>query len=88
MLLTPEAAASSTPLCDATVELISRVFRPWLFLVTVVGKPPHEGRRQYKVQAPDDSAAAFKGIDLYVREFTSNPIIREMAPLAPKAKLQ
>ena len=85
MILTPKSAA---PRVDATVELISRHQRPYLFLVTCVGQPPHEGRRQYKVAAPDEAAAAFKGIDLYCREFTTSPIIKTMAPLAPKATLQ
>ena len=79
---------SATPRVTATVELLSRYFRPWLFLVICVGEPPHEGTRQYRVAAPDEAAAAFKGIDLYIREFTTSPIIKTMAPLAPKAKLQ
>lgn len=85
MVLTPQSAI---PRCTATVVLISRVFRPWLFMVTVVGEPPHAVTRRYKVAAPDDNAAAFCGIGEFVKEFTPKVIADEMAPLAPKAVLQ
>lgn len=60
-------------LCDATVDLISRLQRPWLFRVTVVGKPPHMAKRVYEIAAKDDNTAAMTGIDLFVKEF-SHPL--------------
>lgn len=85
MLVKPESAA---PRCTATVDLVSKVMRPWLFKVTVQGEPPHAHRREYWVRGPDDNACALKGIDLFVREFTSAAPIRDMAPISPKAERQ
>jgi hypothetical protein len=57
-------------LCDATVELISRRQRPYLFRVTVTGLPPHVTTRIYDIAAVSDDAAAHKGIDLFVKEMS------------------
>ena len=85
MIVTPQNAR---PRCEAIVDLISRVQRPYLFLVTVTGQPPHAFRRQYKVAADSDNSAAMKGLELFVKEFMP-PVVRDqMATQAPKAKLQ
>jgi hypothetical protein len=85
MIVTPQSAM---PRCTCVVDLISRVFRPYLFLVTVTGVPPHQGVRRYKVAADSDDSAAMKGLELFVKEFMP-PVVRdEMATLAPRAKLQ
>jgi len=55
-------------LCDATVELISRRQRPYLFEVTVTGLPPHVATRKYTIAAKDDNSAAMKGLQLFVKE--------------------
>jgi len=55
-------------LCDATVELIHRHIRPYVFLVTVTGLPPHAVTRKYTIAAKDDNSAAMKGISLFVKE--------------------
>lgn len=81
-ILTPNSAV---PRCTATVDLISKVMRPWLFRVTVVGEPPHEGRRVYPIAAPDDNAAAIKGLELFVAEMGRQ--LPGMGSVAPKAKL-
>jgi hypothetical protein len=84
MLVKPQQAV---PRCNATVVLLSKLQRPYLFSVEVKGLPPHDHIRTYNIRAPDDNAAAYKGIDLFVREFTSAQPVREMEQLAPKAKL-
>lgn len=60
-------------LCSATVDLITRLQRPFLWRVTVVGQPPHAHRRIYDIPAPSEDAAAYAGIDRFVEEF-SRPI--------------
>lgn len=85
MIVEPKHAA---PMCDATVDLISLFHRPYLFRVNVVGKPPHEYSREYTVAADSDDSAAMKGIELFVKEFTTSAPIREMETLAPKAVQQ
>lgn len=82
MLVKPESAV---PMVDVTVDLVSRVMRPYLFRVTAIGKPPHAHRRVYTVRANDDDGAAMKGIELFVKEFTTARPILEMPTLAPKA---
>jgi hypothetical protein len=84
MILDPKTAPV---LCDAIVDLISRVMRPYLFRVTVVGKPPHAYRRVYSIAANTEDSAAMKGIELFVKEFSPAAPVREMATLAPRAKL-
>jgi len=81
-------AETASPRCTATVRLISRVFRPYLFEVTVRGEPPHPYRVTYKIAAPDDDSAAFKGMQLFVREFLPWVAKQQMMDIAPKAKLQ
>jgi hypothetical protein len=56
------------PMCEATVELISRVQRPYLFKVTVTGKPPHNWTRVYEIAASSDTIAAMAGLDKFVKE--------------------
>jgi hypothetical protein len=85
MIQTPKTAA---PRCTATVKLLSRYFRPYLFEVVVVGEPPHPYRVTYKIAAPDDDSAAFKGMQLFVREFLPWVAKQQMLDIAPKAKLQ
>jgi hypothetical protein len=58
-------------LCDATVDLISRVQRPYLFAVRVTGLPPHAYVRTYDIAAWSDDAAAAIGIDVFVKEFSA-----------------
>lgn len=61
-------------LCDATVELIHRHIRPYVFLVTVTGLPPHVATRKYTIAAKDDNGAAMKGISLFVQEMEQLPL--------------
>lgn len=81
-ILTPENA---TPRCTATVDLISKVMRPWLFRVTVTGEPPHAFRRVYPIAAPDDNAAAIKGLELFVAEFGRK--LPGVGTVTPRARL-
>lgn len=77
---------SATPRCDAIVDLISRVQRPYLFRVTVTGHPPYAYRRVYNVAADSDDSAAMKGLELFVGEF-STPV-PGLVSLAPRAMQQ
>lgn len=85
MIETPKTAA---PRCSCTVDLLSRVFRPYNFLVTVTGEFPHSFVRRYKIVAPTEDDAAVCGMQLFVKEFMPKVVREEMAPLAPQAKLQ
>lgn len=85
MIETPHTAA---PRCTATVRLLSRVFRPYLFEVVVSGEPPHPYRVTYKIAAPDDDSAALKGMQLFTSEFLPWVIRQQVADLVPGAKLQ
>jgi hypothetical protein len=85
MIIAPENAM---PRCTAIVDLISRVFRPYLFMVTVSGEPPHVATRRYRILAPDEDSAAISGIRLFVQEFMPRAVRAEMATLEPMAKLQ
>jgi len=69
------------PLCQATVDLISRVYRPWLFRVTVCGLPPHAFTKVYEIQGASESDAAFAGIDRFVKEATRPRIADHLAPV-------
>lgn len=82
MIVTPHNA---TPRCTATVDLISRVMRPYLFQVTVVGEYPHAFRRVYPIAADTEESAAVKGMELFVKEY-GRPIPGQ-GTIAPKAKL-
>lgn len=77
---------SATPRAQAIVDLLSRVQRPFLFLVTVFGEPPHSCVRKYHVRAPDDSSAASKGLELFVKEFTPHPLALLTGTNVPRAK--
>ena len=85
MILTPQTA---TPRCTCKVDLLSRYFRPYNFLVTVWGEPPHPYVRRYKIAAPTEDEAAVCGLQMFVKEFMPRTVREEMAELAPKAKLQ
>ena len=61
-------------LCNATVDLLSRRQRPYLFEVTVTGLPPHIATRRYTIASKDDNGAAMKGISLFVKEFERMPV--------------
>jgi hypothetical protein len=83
-----ETPQTASPRCTATVKLLSRYFRPYLFEVIVVGEPPHPYRVTYKIAAPDDDSAALKGIQLFTNEFLPWIIKQQVADLTPKAVVQ
>lgn len=90
MILTTK---SSNPRCTCTVDLLSRVFRPYNFLVTVTGEPPHAWVRRYKIAAPTDDEAANFAMQLFAKECMAMAgvpkVVRdEIAVLAPRAKMQ
>lgn len=62
---------SAQVLCDATVDLISKLQRPYLFRVTVTGLPPHRYIRVYDIAAKNDDTAAMRGIRQFVSEMES-----------------
>lgn len=66
-------------LADATVELVARHCRPYIFLVTVTGLPPHAETRRYTLEATTDHAAAMRGISLFVKEFERMPVAIQAA---------
>lgn len=82
MILTLENA---TPRCQATVRLVSRAQRPYVFSVTVTGEFPHAHRRVYPIAADSDNSAALKGMELFVGEFGRQ--VPGVATVAPKAKI-
>lgn len=82
-VLTPQTAS---PRAKCIVDLLSKVQRPFLFLVTVFGEPPHSVTRKYHVRAPDDASAAGKGLELFTNEFTPRYIAILTATNVPKAK--
>ena len=49
-------------MCQATVDLLSRVQRPFLWRVTVRGLPPHTRTRIYDINARTDNEAAIEGM--------------------------
>jgi hypothetical protein len=65
-------------LCNAIVDLISRVQRPYLFKVTVTGQPPHDITREYHIAAMTDDLAARKGIDIFVDQMTPSKSILKL----------
>lgn len=60
-------------LCSATLDLISRRQRPYLFRVTVTGQPPHAVKRTYDIAGNTEDAAAKVGISRFVHEM-SHPL--------------
>lgn len=90
MIIRPETAA---PRCTCTVDLLSKVFRPYSFLVTVTGEPPHAFVRRYKIAAPTEDEAAGCAMQLFVKECMARrgvpqAVRDEIAPLAPRATVQ
>ena len=82
MILTLENA---TPRCKATVKLVSRSQRPYVFQVMVTGEFPHACRRVYPIAADSDDSAALKGMELFVHEFGRR--VPGVASVAPKARI-
>jgi hypothetical protein len=58
------------PRCQAVVDLISRVQRPYLFYVQVHGQPPYRTVRRYEIQANSDREAAQAGMARFCQEMT------------------
>lgn len=58
-------------LASATVDLISRVQRPYLWKVTVTGLPPHAYVRHYDIAASTDDFAAQKGLEVFEHEMSN-----------------
>ena len=84
VILSPD---NLTPRCTCTVDLLSKVFRPYNFMVTIRGEPPHPFIRRYKIAAPSDNDAAMCAMQLFVQEFMPRAVVEQAAPIAPKAKL-
>lgn len=82
MIVTLENA---TPRCKATVRLVSRAQRPYVFQVTVTGEFPHAYRRVYPIVADSDNSAALKGMEMFVGEFGRQ--VPGVASVAPKASV-
>jgi hypothetical protein len=76
---------NATPRCKATVRLVSRAQRPYVFQVTVTGEFPHAHRRVYPIAADSDDSAALKGMELFVAEF-GRPV-PGVVTVAPKARI-
>jgi len=76
---------NATPRCKATVKLVSRAQRPYVFQVTVTGEFPHAHRRVYPIAANSDDAAAMKGMELFVHEFGRR--VPGVATAVPKARI-
>ena len=76
---------NTIPRCKATVRLVSRVQRPYVFQVTVTGEFPHAHRRVYPIVADSDNSAALKGMELFMGEFGRQ--IPGVASVAPRAKI-
>jgi len=76
---------NATPRCKATVRLVSRAQRPYVFQVTVTGEFPHPYRRVYPITADSDDSAALKGMELFVHEFGRR--VPGVGSVCPKAKI-
>jgi hypothetical protein len=63
---------------QASVTLISRVQRPYLFRVRVEGQFPHNRVREYDIAAKNESAAAFQGIKVFERQMSKAVEMREL----------
>jgi hypothetical protein len=83
MILSPRNAA---PRCTCVIDLLSRVFRPYNFLATVTGEPPHAVTRRYQIAAPTESEAAVFALQLFVKEFTPKIIADQAQNMAPRAE--
>jgi hypothetical protein len=57
-------------LCNAVVDLISRIQRPYLWKVTVTGAPPHAVTKIYEISATTDNIAAMRGIEIFVEQMS------------------
>jgi hypothetical protein len=66
--------------CKATVDLISKVQRPYLFRVTVTGEPPHGKVRKYDLARLTETEAAMDAMKLFVSECEAPTIIVEPTP--------
>ena len=66
--------------CRATLELASKLQRPYLWRVTVMGDPPHRYTRVYEVQCWSENTAAMSSIDRFVREMQSPLLVIEPKP--------
>jgi hypothetical protein len=55
-------------LCDAVVELMSKLQRPYQFRVTVLGRPPFETKRIYEFLDMEPKAAAQRAMKLFETE--------------------
>lgn len=76
---------NATPRCKASVRLVSRAQRPYVFQVTVTGEFPHAHRRVYPISADSDNSAAIKGMELFVEEFGRQ--VPGVVSVAPKARI-
>lgn len=76
---------NATPRCKATVRLVSRAQRPYVFQVTVTGEYPHAHQRVYPIAADSDNSAAIRGMELFVAEFGRQ--IPGVESVAPRAKI-
>ena len=88
----PAILQTCTPRCKATVELVSKVIRPYMFDVTVIGEPPHACRRVYRVVAPGDyenaaDSAAMKGMELFIKEFSRSEVVTNTGTVVPRVRL-
>lgn len=63
---------------SATVTLLSRVQRPYLFRVRVEGQFPHNRVREYDITAIHESAAAFEGIRIFERQMSKAVVMRDL----------
>lgn len=65
-------------LCQAVVDLVSKVERPFRFKVTVTGKPPHAVTRIYEIKSFSDNQAAMEGIKKFEREMSTPSCIQTL----------
>jgi hypothetical protein len=63
---------------QATVALISRVQRPYLFRVRVEGQFPHNKVREYDIAGVNEAAVAFEGIRIFERQMSKAVVIRDL----------
>jgi hypothetical protein len=63
---------------QASVTLLSRVQRPYLFRVRVEGQYPHNRVREYDIAAVNEAAAAFKGIEVFSKQMSKRVQVREL----------